>query len=125
MVRYTGHAVLSPVKFDKLVLSEARIIGMMEPLPQTAPGCHHQPILIVKQGLVKIPILTCKFHHQSPVHISSNILFLPSGSLYAFSGAKHILFWKAGLPISLRMHSMGFLFHNCSASFCLCPFSSN
>ena len=51
--------------------------------------------------------LTCVFLHQSAVHISSNILFVPFSSANTRSGTSDIKFLKAGFPMSSFTHSTG------------------
>lgn len=69
-------------------------------------------------------ILTCRFHHQSPVHISSNRRFFPSASVYTRSGEYAIFSLKAGFPINLRKHSIGSRRHISSSFSTTFPSSS-
>ena len=73
-VRYTGHACLSPWKRVNLVLSEDKMTEAIV-APRGSFSCCESMSAISDRSrafnCVQNRALTCVFHHQSPVHISS------------------------------------------------------
>jgi hypothetical protein len=110
MVRYTGHADLSPVKFERWFLLEARMTGTMV-APSSNNFCRSQSVLSSNwEG--KFGNSTA--HLQIPPLVAHPHLIkysiLATGIFIHLFRAKHILFRKAGLLMSSWMHLTGFLF---------------